>query len=1149
MLLPSLPRAAGAGGGPLRVAAETSAPQPSAGSALSGCCSAAGAGSRLRPAPFRLRQGFSGARGAIGPRKVTAAAAGPFRKPAPSSPPTPGSPAPLGRRRPPAAAPAAAAAGRFGIRGTGGARGGGGGSGAAARGPAPPSASPEPGPMSAREASGYSTGAFGIGAADEELALVSFHIPVASPTTDPEDVVRVPHIRDLLVPRDSPLLAHDNFGGGFVDDEDRVALNTMSLAGITSAGATDMCVDLHDSGILLGGAATGSRSPPASGAGSGTGKDGKGGGRGDGGRGRKAGGATAGTAAGASRWPITTGSPASEPRHTHAHGITRMDEAAGGGAHNQGGEGQAEGQEEEVTIGRFTAFASRVPAELAAAAAAEAAATAAAVAAGGGSAGSEGWGFGEGDGGVPPPGVPTQLHNVSAVADRVCVSLPPWALRAGPRRVIWFEPARVNAAVVACGHICPGINDGVVHRLTDYGVPEGQVLGIPDGFAGFSARHPAKPRPLTRAVTDGAHLRGGCLLGTSKGWADIEGVVKKIEMWEINMLFVVGGDGGLRAAQLISEACRARNLPCCCVGVPKSIENDILLMDRTFGFETAVQELQRPLLAAKIEASSTRGCIGLVKVTGRHSGFLAMQASIASGVVDVCLIPEVSFTMDGPHGLLAYLGAVIDRKGHAVVCVAEGAGQDLISAAQGAPAKDALGNPVLHDIGVYLRTRMRLFFRDRVEVRYMDPTYLVRTPPCTALDHIYARVLAHNAVDAAFSAFTGVTVGMVNTHHVLLPVPLVTQAPRRVDPWGKAWNRLRADNGQPSFHPPSVLGRAASPSSSGASEGETTLSSADDALGGSGSRSGSLSSTASASMSSLSMADEDSAAAEMYGKEGSGAASVDPQALAEALAEAGAIAKPPSAAVERGADVSSSSAAAGRVDADVMVPAAAEPSGPLASNVGSAASPPAAAATAAATAAVPGAVETPPQVAAFWGPPSPPPASDLPWPSPPSTLPPAPPPPPAGNAAAAAEAAGGAISATDLTPAASLAAAAEASDADGGGSDDGGSGVDGGMAAVQGNIVPHERRKGGGSGGGSALGALGSALTKAAEGASAVVRGATGGGGGGGGSSGGGGEAEGKHGASAGGGARGGGGGGKRKGAGAQQGGSRVGGPDDGSSE
>ncbi|KAG2487968.1 hypothetical protein HYH03_013408 [Edaphochlamys debaryana] len=1094
MLLPSL-AAAGAGGGPPRVAAETAAPQPSAGSALSGCCSAAAAGSRFCPAPIRPQQGFSGARGAIGPRKVTAAAAAPFRKPAPSGPPPRGSPSPLGRRRPPAAAR------RFGI----------------------PSASPEPGPMSAREASGYSTGAFGIGAADEELALVSFHIPVASPTTDPEDVVRVPHIRDLLVPRDSPLLAHDNFGGGFVDDEDRVALNTMSLAGITSAGATDMCVDLHDSGILLGGAATGSRSgsgaTPASvaGSGSGTGQNGKG----DGGRGRKAGGATASTAstaAGARRWPITTGSPASqaEPPHAHAHGITRMDEAAGAGSHNQGGEGQGDDEGEEEAVGRFTAFASRVPAELAAAAAAEAAATAAAVAAGGGSGGSEGWGFGEGDGGVPPPGVPTQLHNVSAVADRVCVSLPPWALRAGPRRVIWFEPARVNAAVVACGHICPGINDGVVHRLTDYGVPEGQVLGIPDGFAGFSARHPAKPRPLTRAVTDGAHLRGGCLLGTSKGWADIEGVVKKIQMWEINMLFVVGGDGGLRAAQLISEACHARNLPCCCVGVPKSIENDILLMDRTFGFETAVQELQRPLLAAKIEASSTRGCIGLVKVTGRHSGFLAMQASIASGVVDVCLIPEawgslatswvalppspspshtmlfctsplsplspmVSFTMDGPHGLLAYLGAVIDRKGHAVVCVAEGAGQDLISAAQGAPAKDALGNPVLHDIGVYLRTRMRLFFRDRVEVRYMDPTYLVRTPPCTALDHIYARVLAHNAVDAAFSAFTGVTVGMVNTHHVLLPVPLVTQAPRRVDPWGKAWNRLRADNGQPSFHPPSVLGRAASPSSSGASEGETTLSSADDALGGSGSRSGSLSSTASASMSSLSMADEDSAAAEMYGKEGSGAASVDPQALAEALAEAGAIAKPPSAAVERGADVSSSSAAAGRVDADVMVPAAAEPSKPLASNVGSAASPPAAAATAAATAAVPGAVETQP----FWARP--------------------PPPPPAGNAAAAAEAAGGAICATELTPAASLAAAAEASDADGGGSDDGGSGVDGGMAAVQGNIVPHERRKGGGSGGGSALGALGSALTKAAEG--------------------------------------------KRKGAGAQQGGSRVGGPDDGSSE
>ncbi|GIL60178.1 hypothetical protein Vafri_14805 [Volvox africanus] len=270
--------------------------------------------------------------------------------------------------------------------------------------------------------------------------------------------------------------------------------------------------------------------------------------------------------------------------------------------------------------------------------------------------------------------------------------------------------------------------------------------------------------------------------------------------------------------QLISEQCRARDLPCCVVGVPKSIENDILLVDRTFGFETAVQEVQRPLLAAKVEASSIRGGIGLVKVMGRHSGFLAMQASLASGVVDVCLIPEVSFTMDGPHGLLSYLGTVLERKGHAVVCVAEGAGQELINA-HTPLTKDLLGNPVLHDIGVYLKARFKMHFKDMAEVRYIDPTYMIRTTPCNSLDHIYARVLAHNAVDAAFSGYTGVTVGMCNNHHVLLPIPLVVQAPRRVDPWGMAWNRLRADSGQPSFHPPPSLGRAAI-SSTASSESE-----------------------------------------------------------------------------------------------------------------------------------------------------------------------------------------------------------------------------------------------------------------------------------------------------------------------------------------
>ncbi|PNH03885.1 6-phosphofructokinase 5, chloroplastic [Tetrabaena socialis] len=392
----------------------------------------------------------------------------------------------------------------------------------------------------------------------EEPAIVSFHIPVATLQTDPRDALPVPDLRPLLVPRDSPLLPHNNWGGGFVDDEDRVALNTMHISSIASAGgvvgtvglvtplalgASDMCVDLVDS-MLLRPAAQPTPPPPPS-------------------------------------------QQQQQPEQDFVHqGAWRPGGVAGGdadwlrpqtGLSSDGIEGGGGGSGTNGPV--VAAPTTRRPAGEAAASSA-AAATAAAT-------------------------------GVSALAERLCELLPPWAVRAGPRRQIFFEPRTVNAAIVASGHVCPGINDvvqGVVQRLSEYGVPETSVLGILDGFDGFDTRvtqKPAfqlgdrRPRQLVLAEVEGAHLRGGSILGTSRGWADISSVVSKLEMWDINMLFIVGGDGGLRAGQIISEQCRARKLPCCVVGVPKSIENDILLVDRTFGFETAVQEVQRPLLAAK----------------------------------------------------------------------------------------------------------------------------------------------------------------------------------------------------------------------------------------------------------------------------------------------------------------------------------------------------------------------------------------------------------------------------------------------------------------------------------------------------------------------------------------------------------------------
>lgn len=390
---------------------------------------------------------------------------------------------------------------------------------------------------------------------------------------------------------------------------------------------------------------------------------------------------------------------------------------------------------------------------------------------------------------------------LEASMEQLLIPLPPWAVRAGARREIYYDPTQVTAAIVTCGGLCPGLNDvvaGLVNKLTDYGVPEGKILGIKYGFRGFYDQQ-SKPVVLTKRTVDGIQLQGGTILGTSRGGANIREIVKRIDMWGIDMLFVVGGNGGNAGANAIQAMCQQHDVNCCVVGIPKSIDNDILLIDKCFGFDTAVEESQRALLAAKVEASSAHKGIGLVKLMGRQSGFIAMQASMASGVVDAVLIPEVNFKLKGDHGLLAYLESVIKYKGHAVVCVAEGAGQDLLEDG-GSLGTDASGNPILRDIGMYLKSEIKAHppLKD-ADVKYIDPTYMIRAIPTTSTDRIYCKILAHNAVHAAFAGYTGLTVGLVNTHYVLLPIPVVIQAPRKVDPRGKAWNRLRASIGQPNF--------------------------------------------------------------------------------------------------------------------------------------------------------------------------------------------------------------------------------------------------------------------------------------------------------------------------------------------------------------
>lgn len=384
--------------------------------------------------------------------------------------------------------------------------------------------------------------------------------------------------------------------------------------------------------------------------------------------------------------------------------------------------------------------------------------------------------------------------------DRDCNFHHQWVARAGPREKTYFAPEEVNAAIVTCGGLCPGLNDvirQIVLTLDCYGVTN--IRGISNGYRGFFEED-LHDITLSRKIVQNIHLEGGSLLGVSRGGARTTDIVDSIHKKGINMLFVLGGNGTHAGAHAIHEECHKRGMKVVVVGVPKTIDNDILLMDRTFGFDTAVEEAQKAINAAYTEATSAYNGVGIVKLMGRQSGFIAMHASLASGQVDVCLIPEVKFTLGGHEGMLQHIQYLLETKGRAVICVAEGAGQDLM--ANLSNGTDASGNPVLGDIGVHLTKEVKKHFKEigrPADVKYIDPTYMIRACRANASDRILCAVLGQNAVHAGFAGFTGITVGLANNHYVLLPIPQVISHARNVDPNSRMWHRCLTSTGQPDF--------------------------------------------------------------------------------------------------------------------------------------------------------------------------------------------------------------------------------------------------------------------------------------------------------------------------------------------------------------
>lgn len=374
-------------------------------------------------------------------------------------------------------------------------------------------------------------------------------------------------------------------------------------------------------------------------------------------------------------------------------------------------------------------------------------------------------------------------------------------LRSGPREFMHRDPQEADfaAAIVTCGGICPGLNSvirEVVLMLLAYGVRK--IYGIIGGYKGVTM--PETWIELTKDKVQDIHTQGGSILVSDRGNPPHIEIAKSLRAQGIRSYFVLGGDGTQKGASQTYDAMQTIDYECAVVGIPKTIDNDIPLLDTSFGFDTACTEAAKAIDSGFVESTTNANCIGLVKLMGRHCGFIALHATLAAGHVDVCLIPEMNISREK---LLNYIAEVMKRKKHMVIVVAEGCGDTLLDSSSG--ATDGGGNKVLADVGPYLKDMIAADLKRRgqpVSIKYIDPTYMIRSVPANAFDSVYCSLLAQQAVHGAMSGYTGVTVGKVDERYVMLPVHAITgKGSRKVDVKGRMFERLLATTRQPSFAP------------------------------------------------------------------------------------------------------------------------------------------------------------------------------------------------------------------------------------------------------------------------------------------------------------------------------------------------------------
>ncbi|MFC1539562.1 ATP-dependent 6-phosphofructokinase [Candidatus Latescibacterota bacterium] len=379
---------------------------------------------------------------------------------------------------------------------------------------------------------------------------------------------------------------------------------------------------------------------------------------------------------------------------------------------------------------------------------------------------------------------------------------PPSMEIAGPREKIFFNPQNTKAAIVTCGGLCPGLNDVVraIYMILHYRYNIKEILGIKYGYSGLVPRVGVPPVNITPEMVANIHRDGGTFLGSSRGPQKSDEIVDFLERERINILFNIGGDGTQRGALDIADEIERRKLKIGIVGIPKTIDNDIGFVERTFGFQTAVSIAKEVLSSGHEEARGAFNGVAVIKLMGRDSGFIAAMAAIANGDANLVLVPEVPFDIDGDNGLLSILKKRLLERRHALVVVAEGAGKDIMIREKADKRVDASGNVKFGDIGIYLRDRIAKNFSsgwDAATVKYIDPSYYIRSSPANADDSIFCNQLASNAAHAAMSGRTKMVVGIWNNFFTHVPMATVISEKKQLDPMGTEWLSVLESTGQP----------------------------------------------------------------------------------------------------------------------------------------------------------------------------------------------------------------------------------------------------------------------------------------------------------------------------------------------------------------